>query len=55
MMFKFQSYFQNLNCLDLIVSSSTIDKKKLEIYIKLEIELEIYKNLEYEVKIFKIF
>ena len=35
-----------------IFTSSTIDKK-LEIYIKLEIELEIYKNLEYELEIYK--
>ena len=37
---------------ELILTSSTIDKK-LEIYIKLEIELEIYKNLEYELEIDK--
>ena len=36
----------------LILTSSTIDKK-LENYIKLEIELEIYKNLEYELEIDK--
>ena len=34
------------------MTSSTIDKK-LEIYIKLEIELEIYKNLEYDLEIDK--
>ena len=41
--------------LRLILTSSTIDKK-LEIYIKLEIELEIYRNNEYglETKISKI-
>ena len=37
---------------ELILTSSTIDKK-LEIYIKLEIELENYKNLEYELEIDK--
>ena len=36
----------------LILTSSTINKK-LEIYIKLEIELEIYRNLEYELEINK--
>ena len=34
------------------VTSSIIDKK-LEIYIKLEMELEIFKNLEYELEIDK--
>ena len=38
--------------LSLILTSSTIDKK-LEIYIKLEIELEIYRNLGYELEINK--
>ena len=38
--------------LSIILTSSTIDKK-LEIYIKLEIELDIYKNPEYELEIDK--
>ena len=42
----------NANLVDVILTSSTIDKK-LEIYKNLEIELEIDKNLEIELEIYK--
>ena len=51
-MFCFELTFWLPNNPGFILTSSTIDKK-LEIYIKLEIELEIYKNLEYELEIDK--